>query len=295
MRRQAEKAGSWYPAGAKDLAAEVDGCVRNARERYGAAIGAGKGSPAGIMAPHAGLFFSGAVAAAGFELVRERLGRVDTFVVFGACHRAALAEPAVWTTGEWETPLGSVMVDEEFAADLLAVGAGREDFSAHAGDNAIELQMPFIKRLFPEARIVPVAMGFFSNASEIGALAAGVARRRGGVNVAVASTDLTHYGAAFGVMPAGTGERALAWIRRNDEKFLSAVSSMDGKGMVDIARRDGSACGAGAVAGAAGWSKAFGCEHGRVLAYTNSYDIMPRGEADHVVGYASAVFETDAG
>lgn len=291
MHRAAEKAGSWYAGDHDGLILDVEECLAAARDRYGAAVTEAAGVPAGVMTPHAGLFFSGAVAAAAFELVRQRLGKVDVFVVFGACHRANLREPAVWATGRWDTPLGSVEVDEDFARALIASGLGREDYRAHEGDNAIELQMPFIKFLFPDAKIVPVAMGFFPDAGDMGRLAAEAAKARGGTVAAVASTDLTHYGSAFGVMPAGTGASALAWIRDNDQRFLDAAMSLDSRLIVEIAQREHSACGAGAVAALAGWAEAFGCKRGRLLAYANSHEVMPRGEADHVVGYGAVAYE----
>lgn len=291
MHRAAEKAGSWYAGDHDGLVLEVEECLAVARDRYGAAVTEAAGVPAGIVVPHAGLFYSGAVAAAAFELVRQRRGRVDTFLVFGACHRANLREPAVWATGSWETPLGSVEVDEDFARALVAAGLGREEYRAHEGDNAIELQMPFIKFMFPDAKVVPVAMGFFANAGDMGRLAAEAAKVRGGTVVGVASTDLTHYGSAFGVMPAGTGAGALAWIRDNDRRFLDAAVALDSRQIVEIAQREHSACGAGGVAALAGWAEAFGCKRGRVLAYTNSYEAMPRGEAEHVVGYGAVAYE----
>lgn len=292
MVRNADKAGSWYAADPKALAAEVDECVRCARAEYGAAMDRAEGEPAAILVPHAGLFFSGAVAAAGFELVRERLGSVDTFVVFGACHRARLREPAIWPEGSWRTPLGDIEIDAGLAGALVAGGFGSANPDVHHGDNAIELQAPFIKRLFPGAKMVPAAMGFFRDSWKLGALAAAIAAKRGGTVVAVASCDLTHYGASFGVMPAGTGRAALEWTRANDARLIDAMVNMDLDDIVPTAERDGSACGAGAAAASAGWGKVRGCDSGTLLAYTNSYEVMPQGEAEHLVGYAAISYSS---
>lgn len=290
MRRIAEKAGSWYAGDADGLASEVGECLAAARERYGRAIDEAAGTPVGVVVPHAGLFFSGAVAAAAFDLVRRRRDRVDAFLVFGACHTERLREPAVWAAGAWETPLGPVEVDEELARALLDAGVGRANYRAHEGDNAIELQVPFIRHCFPEAKIVPVAMGPFPAAGDMGRAAANAVAESGRVVVGVASTDLTHYGRAFGLMPAGTGAAALRWIRDNDMRFLDAALALDSRKMLELASRDHSACGAGAAAALAGWSAALGCLRGRLLAYANSHEIMPRGEAEHVVGYGAVVY-----
>ncbi len=288
--READKAGSWYAAGRAALANEVDDCVRRAAAQYGPAMRSVTGVPVAAMVPHAGLFFSGAVAAAAFALLRERLGEIDVFVVFGACHRMRLREPGIWPGGAWRTPLGDIEIDSELARAFIDGGVGTANAEAHRDDNAIELQTPFIKRLFPEARMVPVAMGFFPDSWRLGERAAGIAARRGGKIVAVASTDLTHYGASFGVMPAGTGQPALDWTRANDARFLDAMLKLDMENIVPIAEQDRSACGAGAAAAAAGWAKASGCASGQLLARSDSYEVLPRGKAEHIVGYAALAY-----
>lgn len=294
MNRPADKAGSWYSGDAESLRNEVNECLRNGIKRYGAALEATEGKPVAVAVPHAGLFFSGALAGLTFELVRRRWDTVDTFVIFGACHRERLREPGIWPDGEWDTPLGSVPVNNELAAEFIKAGIGDANKHAHIGDNSIELQMPFIKVMFPKAKIVPVAMAPFPKAWKYGEQAAEIVKKHGGGNViAVASTDLTHYGSAFGIVPAGVGDKALVWTRENDQRFLDAVEKMDLENIVAIAERDGSACGAGAVAATAGWAKSFGCTKARVLARTDSHEIMPSADADHIVGYGAIAFPAE--
>lgn len=296
MNRIADKAGSWYPAEAEALRAEVETCLQKGAAQYGRALEEGSGRPVAVVVPHAGLFYSGALAGLAFELVRKRGNRVETFVVFGACHRERLRKPAIWADGAWETPLGPVEVDAELARALIEQGVGEANPRPHEGDNAIELQLPFIKIMFPEAKIVPVAMGFFPDSWRYGELAAQVVKKRAADGVvAVASTDLTHYGASFGVTPAGAGPEALEWTRENDARFLNALTSLDLENIVPVAERDRSACGAGAAAAAAGWAKEFGCTEGRLLARTDSNEIMPQCRAEHFVGYGAVAFERRVG
>ena len=66
-------------------------------------------------------------------------------------------KPAIWAAGAWETPLGALAVDEDLAQELIRAGAGAEGEAPHLGDNAIELQTPFLRHCFPNARIVPIA------------------------------------------------------------------------------------------------------------------------------------------
>lgn len=290
MNRPASKAGSWYSGEANLLRAEVAGCVGQAEEKYASALAENVGDPVAIVVPHAGLYFSGTLAGLGFELVRRRRESVETFIIFGACHRERLLHPAVWTGDAWDCPLGAVEVDNALARELVAAGVGRSNTRPHADDNAIELQLPFVKVLFPNAKIVPIAMGFFPDSYRYGEIAAQVAGKKN--VVVVASTDLTHYGASFGVAPAGYGETALAWTKANDQRFIETLVDLNMEKIVSTAEKEHSACGAGAAAAAAGWAKALGCEKGRLLAHTNSYEILPRGNADHIVGYATVAFET---
>lgn len=290
QKRSADLAGSWYSADPERLAGEVDACLAEAERKYGRPASEPRGAPLAIVVPHAGLAYSGAIAAIAFQLVRDRLGRVDTFLVFGACHRARLSRPAIWNEGPWQTPLGDIEIDHDLGGLLIARGVGVDNPVPHLGDNAIELQTPFIKRLFPEARMTPIAMAFFDDAWQIGETAAAAAAETGRTVVAVASTDLTHYGSAFGVTPAGRGKPALKWTRRNDERFLDALVAMEKDKIVPVAKRDGSACGAGGAAAAGGWAHALGARAGRLLAHANSHEIMPRGEAEHIVGYASLAY-----
>jgi AmmeMemoRadiSam system protein B len=134
-------------------------------------------------------------------------------------------------------------------------------------------------------------MPFLPDAHRFGELAARTAAALGKTIVALASSDLTHYGAAFGLMPAGSGDSALAWTRENDRRFLAPLLALDLAAIVPAAERDSSACGAGAAAAAAGWAKALGCRKGWLLAHADSHEAAPAGgRAEHIVGYAAAAF-----
>lgn len=259
-----------------------------------AGAGPACGTPVAAVVPHAGLAYSGGITATVFRKISEAYQSIDTFIIFGACHRERLRKPAIWAKGSWQTPLGDLPVDEELAQAFLDGGIGEENERAHTADNAIELVTPFIKALYPHAKIVPVAMDFFPDSWRYGSSAAEIVsanpRFSAKTTIALASTDLTHYGASFGIMPAGTGQKALDWTRDNDKRFLDNLTEMNLEGIVSTAARDHSACGAGAAAAAAGWAKQCGCDKGILLAYETSYDIIPQGIPEHFVGYGSVLY-----
>ncbi len=281
--RRAEKAGAWYNAQPDALQKELEG--------YLAAVDTSAATPllAGVV-PHAGLAFSGPTAARVYAWIRAAQPDVDTFLVFGAVHTMHLSRPAVWAAGAWETPLGPIEVDEDLATKLVKAGVGNEEDRPHQGDNAIELQTPFLRHCFPQAKIVPVAMPPAPLAVDAGVAAREVIARADAKVVALGSTDLTHYGSPFGLTPAGAGQKALDWGKENDRRLLERMEAMEAEAIVPTAERDRSACGAGAVAATVAYARVGGCARGIVLEHITSHDVMPDGEASHFVGYGAVVF-----
>lgn len=283
-------AGQWYPGTDAKLRRELGELTDWARREYPEP---GLGPVRALIAPHAGLAYSGGTAAASWVAARDSLPHVDTVLVFGAVHRVRLREAQVWPQGFWQTPMANIDVDTDLVQALVDAGVAVPGTDAHNGDNAIELQAPFIAYLFPEAKITAVALPPLNTAYELGQQAYAAAQKTGKTILAAASTDLTHYGAAFGCMPAGTGQPALDWTKANDQRFLDTLLNGECDKTVAVARRDGSACGAGAAAAAAGWAFAAGAQP-RLLRHTNSYESCSYGVAEHIVGYASVIWEDRA-
>src|SRR3990167_2469809 len=148
---------------------------------------------AGIV-PHAGWQYSGAVAAKVFASIRAK-ALPTTFVIFGAVHRWAGIN-GVYARGAWATPLGAVPVDEALAARILEETPEWtvDDPKAHSGEHSIEVELPFVKYLFPEARVVPIAVNPDSRAVPLGQLVGEILRDYDRKVVVIGSTDLTHYG-----------------------------------------------------------------------------------------------------
>ena len=162
-------------------------------------------SIAGLLVPHAGLAFSGPVAAAGWRLLDPgRPGAVRqspaTIVVLGTNHRAAWLDGiAAWETGAWRTPLGDTEVDGDLAEAIVGLGPPFGiDRTAHLGEHSIEVQLPFLQVLLPDVRVVPLAVAVGTGpravtaGEALGRLLAG--RRTAGDRLLVAiSSDMAHY------------------------------------------------------------------------------------------------------
>ena len=266
--RRAAVAGSWYPGTASAITGEVD--------RYLEA--AGQSPPAGrlvaLVSPHAGLRYSGPVAAYGYGLLRGTA--VETVVLVGPSHRAAFDGVAAHAGGAWETPLGRAPIDEEVAQAILdADPVVFDDPDVHRDEHSLEMQMPFLQRLVPELRIVPMLMGSQAREEVLSlaeALAKALAGRRA---LLVASSDLSHY------QPAAVANRVDAEVVGLVDRFDEAAL------MARLEKHHNVACGGGPLVAVMKAARALGADRATVLKYGDSGDVGERDKS-HVVGYLSA-------
>jgi AmmeMemoRadiSam system protein B len=267
--RRAAKAGSWYPGRADALAAEVD--------RYLSAVpdAPAVGGIVGLVAPHAGLMYSGPVAAWAYRAVRG--GPYDVAVLVGPSHVAWFDGVAVCARGAFDTPLGPIPIAEDVAdAILAATPIAREDTAVHGAEHSLELQLPFLRRVLPGTPIVPLMMGAQSSAT-IEGLADGLASALDGRRpLLIASSDLSHY----------LDAREAAAM---DRTVLDCVERFDPGGLQSALRtKPDHACGGGPIVSVMRAARALGARTGRVLRYADSGDVS--GDKTAVVGYMAAAF-----
>ncbi|MFI5006189.1 MAG: AmmeMemoRadiSam system protein B [Solirubrobacterales bacterium] len=266
--RKAAVAGSWYPGSAAAIAAEVDA--------YFAAVvpPAVPGRLVALISPHAGLRYSGPVAAYGYGLLRGRSS--VTVVLVGPSHRAAFDGVALWARGAFETPLGRVPIAEDLASDLLAADPALvDDPRSHLQEHSLEMQLPFLQHVVPGLRLVPMLMGRQSR-GRVDALAGTLARVLAGREaLLVASSDLSHY------EPAPEANRL-------DAVVTDCVARFDPEGLMDrLEEHDNHACGGGPMVAVMKAARSLGADRGVVLRYADSGDVGERDKS-RVVGYLSA-------
>jgi AmmeMemoRadiSam system protein B len=209
-------AGQFYPGDRDQCLAEVQECLE--AEELPASL------PPSIVAgivPHAGWAFSGSIAALTFRAIQSCGQTVETFVLCGTAHAYFGAEPADDGSDEWESPLGDVTVDRSLRETLVKRGVVVLDPAAHRREHSIEVQIPFVVHLFPQAKILPLTVPPTHGALVLGEALADVATETGKPIVCVGSTDLTHYGPRYGFMPMGAGSAGLHWASEvNDRAFI---------------------------------------------------------------------------
>jgi len=200
MVRQAAVAGMFYPRDRQALLRQLKECFTH---RLGPGTiptpnEQGARRIVGLVAPHAGYIYSGMTAARAYTALAQD-GIPQVAVILSPAHYTPGAPLAVWTKGRWETPLGSLPVDEEFAQALATAGNGfAEDFSPHIErEHAIEVQLPFLQFVFGDRApaIVPIAVSssHLGQLRQAGELMGEVVKRLGRDAVIIASCDFTHY------------------------------------------------------------------------------------------------------
>jgi AmmeMemoRadiSam system protein B len=266
-------AGTWYPGSPGALAQDVDAYLADAHVHL-------EGTVRAIVAPHAGLLFSGPVAAWAYKAASA--ASYDVAVLVGPSHYVGFDGVSVWPAGVFATPLGPARIDEAVAAALLESPLAQDLPAAHSREHSLELQLPFVRRLFPDLPIVPVVIGYQTRAT-IDALAALIAASvRGRSALLVASTDLSHY------FDAATADRL-------DGRVRALVDAFDPDGLLalfeqypETERGRHVACGGGAAIAVMQAARLLGARQGRVLRYANSGDVSHDYTA--VVGYLAAAF-----
>jgi MEMO1 family protein len=261
-------AGTWYPGDGVSLATEVEAYLA------GAAPHDVPGRLVALISPHAGLRYSGPVAAHAYALLRGR--RDLTAVLVGPSHRAAFEGVSIYARGAFATPLGEIPIDEAVAAALLEVGEEvLDDPSPHRHEHSLEMQLPFLQHLVPGLRLVPLLMGSQSR-GEVDALAGSLARALQGRDaLLVASSDLSHY------HPAAVANEL-------DARVVGDVQRFDPEGLMDrLESFRGHACGGGPMVAVLKAARAQGADLSTVLRYADSGDVAD-GDKSRVVGYLAA-------
>jgi AmmeMemoRadiSam system protein B/AmmeMemoRadiSam system protein A len=264
--RKAELAGTWYPGNPERLKADILRFLGQVpREKV-------EGKLVALVSPHAGIVYSGQVAAFGYKLIEGET--FDSVIVIGPSHRSRFRGVSVYDRGGFETPLGVVPVDTQLAEELIArdkaISFRPEAFLQ---ENSIEIQIPFLQTVLGRFKFVPIAMGTQDEAT-CRMLADAIMQSVGDRKVLiVASSDLSHY---------HRYERAVAM----DTELIDKVARMDVRAFLEaLESGEGEACGGGAVAVAMMVGTGMGPAKARILKYANSGDVT--GDRSGVVGYLS--------
>ncbi len=260
-------AGSFYYGDPDELSKYIDYFLQNVKiDSFPS------GKIVSLIAPHAGYGYSGQVAAHAYCLVQGK--DYKTVVIIGPSHRYGFKGCSIYLKGAYETPLGIVEVNEALASELSEATGFKYVPQAHQQEHSLEVQIPFIQKVLPGAKIVPVLMGIQSRKT-ITTLANGLSEILPGKKaLVIASTDLSHF---FPKQKANETDS-------NTIKLIQSFETDTLLGKLD--RRENIMCGGGPVVSTLLYSQSQGEPGAEILQYADSSDAG--GSQSEVVGYAAA-------
>jgi MEMO1 family protein len=249
-------AGRFYPGSASELADTVDGLLAAAtpRDRF----------PKALIVPHAGYVYSGPIAATAFAQIAQRASQITRVILIGPAHRELVEGLATPGADRLATPLGEIEVDSAALANVADITANPR---AHSREHCLEVMLPFLQRIVPHAKVVPLIASRLSPERVGRALEA---LWGGPETLILISSDLSHF------LSYADGR---AKDRNTISRILALETTLDGD----------EACGAVAINGLSWIAKHAGLSP-ELLDLRSSGDTA--GSRDEVVGYgAIALYE----
>jgi AmmeMemoRadiSam system protein B/AmmeMemoRadiSam system protein A len=259
-------AGTFYPGNKEELAKKVDDFLANAKKPDI------KGRVLAIIVPHAGYEYSGQVAAHGFKQLEA--ADFKKIIIVSPSHYVSFDGMSVYNKGAFETPLGIVKIDEELADKIMAKDKRFIFYpEAHLKEHAIEVELPFLQRIYKDKdfKIVPIVMGNPAS-GDIKILSDMLYDVADKDTLVIISADLSHYYPYDKAVQLDTS--GISAIEKLDAEWL--IQQMNSKnteidapiavlaGIMFANRRDAKAV---------------------LLKYANSGDVT--GDKSRVVGYSS--------
>ncbi len=180
----AQVAGLFYPAEPASLCALIRDVGARARADGGVA-------PKVVVAPHAGIVYSGSVAATSFGPWARKGDPPRRIVVIGPAHRVAFRGLAIHPAMAWSTPLGEVKVAGDLHMKLAEAKAAAVDARPFAGEHSLEMHLVMLQAMLPEPfEIMPILVGD----AEPRRVAEALRLVWGGPETVIAiSSDLSHF------------------------------------------------------------------------------------------------------
>jgi AmmeMemoRadiSam system protein B/AmmeMemoRadiSam system protein A len=240
-----------------------------------------------IFAPHAGYVYCGDTMAAAFKQIEGPEFIYDRVLMIGPSHRVRTKAAAVSSAEVWETPLGPVPVDTEFARKFVEK-SDRIEFNdaAHAGEHSLEVQLPYLVLAAQgkSFRIVPILTNSPDPKDHETVARCLTELASDPKTLIVVSSDLSHY-------PAGDTAKKV------DRQILEAVCSLNHDTLSTVDRNlmskgyaglDCTMCGLEATLCLERAARNIGISEATVVDYSNSG--MKAGDPNRVVGYGAVVF-----
>ncbi|MCF7873167.1 MAG: AmmeMemoRadiSam system protein B [Candidatus Omnitrophica bacterium] len=267
--KQADLAGSWYPNNPEQISSLIKNYL------YQIDIDIPTGKIIGIISPHAGIRYSGKIAASGFKALTNK--KINKVIVVGFSHRLNYDRIAILKKSSYKTPLGVLTIDETISDELVNFHPKIDyDSGPFYKENSVEMIIPFIQVSLGSPEIVLIAIGnqSWENSQILGEALYEILKKEDNF-VIVASTDLCHY----------LSPEQVDIVDRDTARL---IQEFDPKRLYNQCINKNKMCGTAAVVATMIASEKLGAEEAVILSRSNSAAIIKGSEK--AVGYLSAVF-----
>jgi len=198
------------------------------------------GKIVGLIAPHAGLAYSGRCAAKAYKQLEKRPG-LERVILLGVSHRGGFYGAAVSNFAYNSTPLGKIPVDTYVTAQLAKEKYFKVSNRILQYEHSLENHLPFLQFIQKKLKnnrykIIPILFGHLDQ-RDFKSMAAIIKKYITGKTLVIASTDLTHYGANFGYTPFR--ENIKSNLTRLDMGIINPIKQLDFQAYFDYKKKTG--------------------------------------------------------
>ncbi|MDI1471277.1 MAG: AmmeMemoRadiSam system protein B [Thermodesulfovibrio sp.] len=264
--RKPAVAGYFYPANPTELLYELEEYMSTS----------GNLNAYGAICPHAGYVYSGHVAGAVYTKIKPK----EIYILLGPNHTGYGSDISIMTEGEWEIPLGKIKIHTELAKKIVENNDyAKEDIQAHIYEHSIEVQLPFIYKTNPDAKIIPIAIKMVNLKSCI-SLAKTIFESIQDLKlnekvILISSTDMSHY------LPDDLA-------RKVDALAIEKIKNFDPEGLYNtVLENKISMCGFLPTVTMLYATKLLGAKEVQIVKYATSAEVSR--DYDRVVGYLGAL------
>ncbi len=291
--RRTQYAGSWYEGNGEKLKLQLKDYLENAHSIPDKSSCARLHSQnkdftqpiLAIISPHAGYMYSGQTAAFAYKAASKQ-NNIKRVFLLGPSHHIAIKGAALPQNNSFATPLGDIELDTDTLVELKSYPMFSVHNNVHQIEHSLELQLPFIKYCFPNAKLIPIVIGHLDDDSEVRLIGEILKGFVGKDDLVVVSSDFTHYGPRYSYtpFPSYSSEK----IAGLDGEAFQHLSKLDLDGFIEFLHRtNDTICGM------------YPCQvlmsmlphdsHGTAVQYANSQDIA-KDDSENSVSYIGMVF-----
>lgn len=238
-RREARFAGTWYESDPNSLVKQMDGFLESARKKMSESPSeksfpdnpAPQGNLLALIVPHAGYMFSGATAAFAYEFAAQHAAPERIFLL-GPSHYVGFEGVALSHCRAFATPLGDMELERKTVDELSRHRLYSFSDDIHNREHSLELQLAFLKHLYPDAQLIPLVVGAFKSSSEIRYAGSVLRSQIRPGDLVVVSSDFTHYGPRYDYVPF-EGDFP-EQVKKLDQDAFSYIQDSDLEGFLNF-------------------------------------------------------------